>query len=454
MNYSLILHIKFYKIKVILIFPRNLKRILAAGLLSIAFLNASAADTLRTSLADLISRAEMYSKSIEASHLNIKEKEIAVQQQRMELLPEVTVKGSATYATNMPIYDHGLFNKPSQHEVIHYLYNTSADFYLNLYNGHKDLMKIEAKKLESELAKVDWLAASGKIKLEVCNLFLDLKRAYINRGLIVSDIHDQKEQLKEIEHLYTSGVVLHSDVLRIALELSKRELLLVEIDHDIQAVNQKLQFITGLQTTIIPDDAAFDRSMAEYDDLWQVAKGHAYSLLKSHQEVELKELAIKDTRANYLPQLGLAGSFTVANPQIFLYPYNDSWYNLGMVGLHLKIPISAIYLNKNKVRGAKVALEAEHVKHATEEEAMQNQLLQAYLDFKLALAQDAVCLKNVDLAKENARIIKNRYFKSSALVTDLLDADMQQLKTRFDLEAAKISIQKHYYFIEFLKGTI
>ena len=80
--------------------------------------------------------------------------------------------------------------------------------------------------------------------------------------------------------------------------------------------------------------------------------------------------------------------------------------------------------------------------------------MKAHLDYKLAIEQKEVCLKNVDLAKENARIIKNRYFKSAALVTDLLDADMQYLQTLFELESATVAIQKHYYFIEFIKGTI
>jgi outer membrane protein TolC len=113
-----------------------------------------------------------------------------------------------------------------------------------------------------------------------------------------------------------------------------------------------------------------------------------------------------------------------------------------------------LYLNKNIVRGAQVALKREEVKHHHEEEVVENELLQAYLDYNLALEQGAVCQKNLALANENARIIKNRYFRSSALITDLLDADMQCLKTNFDLESARIAIQKHYYFIEFLKGTI
>jgi len=417
-------------------------------------LETQAQDSLRTSLPDLISKSLQNSKYIEQSHLQLQEKAIAVQQQRMELLPKISVRASASYASNMPVYDQGIFAKPSQHDVIHYLYDTGLDFYLNLYNGHRDVMKIESKKLEMELANIDWKSSTAQIKLEICNLFLDLDLAYRNKLLIEQDIKDQRTQLKEIEHRYTAGVVLHSDVLRISLELSKRELLLVQIVNDIKIINQKLQLIADIRQEIIPMCASMESHPLNYAEIVAVAKQQAFVLLQSEQEVALKKLSIKQAKSNYLPELGLTNTFTFANPQVFLYPYNGSWYNLNIVGFKLNIPISALYLNKNIVRGAQVALKREEVKHHHEEEVVENELLQAYLDYNLALEQQAVCQKNLTLAKESARIIKNRYFKSSALITDLLDADMQCLKTKFDLESARIAIQKHYYFIEFLKGTI
>ncbi|WGQ15408.1 TolC family protein [Sphingobacterium faecium] len=315
-------------------------------------------------------------------------------------------------------------------------------------------MKIESRKLEKLLASIEWANDKARIKLDVCNLFLTLERSYMDKKLIESDIGDQKAQLQEINNLYHSGVVLHSDVLRMELELSKRELLLVQIAHDIQALNQKLKFIVSVDAEIIPIPHDFNVKVESYEDAWSFAQYHAFSLQKSEQEIRLKQLAIKQSQANYLPELSLIGNFTFANPQIMLYPYNNSWYNLGIVGLKLKIPISSIYRNKHIVQEAKISLEREEVRHHLEQEQIQNQLLQAHLDYKLACVQRDVCIKNVGLAKENARIIKNRYFKSSALVTDLLDADMEYLKTLFELETAKIAIQKHYYFIEFLKGTI
>lgn len=430
------------------------KAICTIAVLLCLVLGTRAQDSLRISLADLISKSQQNSKYIEQSHLQLEEKGIALRQQRMELLPKISVRASASYASNMPVYDRGIFAKPSQHDVIHFLYDTGLDFYLNLYNGHRDLMKIESKKLEMELANIDWKSATAQIKLEICNLFLDLDLAYRNKFLIEQDIKDQRTQLKEIETRYTAGVVLHSDVLRISLELSKRELLLVQITNDIRAINQKLQLIADIHQEIVPMCGTMESHPLNYPELVAIARQEAFVLLKSEQEVALKKLSVKQAKSNYLPEMGLTNTFTFANPQVFLYPYNASWYNLNIVGLKLNIPISALYLNKNIVRGAQVALKREEVKHHHEEEAVENELLQAYLDYNLALEQREVCQKNLALAKENARIIKNRYFKSSALITDLLDADMQCLKINFELESARIAIQKHYYFIEFLKGTI
>lgn len=435
-------------------FPHWVKRSLSTGLGIFFYTSSFAIDSLQVSMDYVLTKALDNSKYIEQSQLYRKEQDILLQQKRIDLLPKIALRASASYATNMPIYDNGLFNKPSQHDVIHYLYDTGADFYLNLYNGHRDLMAIKSQKLVKEIANIDWLAAKASIKMEVCNLFLDLALCYSNKNLIKNDILDQKEQLKEIQHLYIAGTVLHSDVLRIELELSKREMLLVKIQNDIQRMNRQLQLITGIDQVIVPSNHVFDKTLLDFEGMLKDAKSHAFILQKSLQEVQLKKLAIKQAESNYLPTIGLTGTYTFANPQIFLYPYNDSWYSLGIVGLKASIPISAFYENKNRVQANQVAYSREKVKHHHEEENIENQLLQAYLDYKLAIEQEAVCLKNINLAKENARIIKNRYFKSAALVTDLLDADMQHLQALFELESATIAIKKHYYYIEFIKGTI
>jgi predicted DNA-binding antitoxin AbrB/MazE fold protein len=159
------------------------------------------------------------------------------------------VKGSAEKASNIPIYENGIFSKPTQHEVIHTLYRAGADFYLNIYNGNKLNLKI---KENQTLQKIKISRKNSRFLIFITKqqpFILSLQKTLIFRDLIKKDIEDQKTQLKEIQALYKNGVVLKSDVLRIELELSKRKMTLVTIENDILIAMQKLNIILG-----IPDD--------------------------------------------------------------------------------------------------------------------------------------------------------------------------------------------------------
>ena len=69
-----------------------------------------------------------------------------VKDAKLERLPELSVRGSVEKASNIPVYENGLFSKPTQHEVIHTLYRAGADFYFNIYNGNKLNLKIKQEK--------------------------------------------------------------------------------------------------------------------------------------------------------------------------------------------------------------------------------------------------------------------------------------------------------------------
>ena len=174
----------------------------------------------------------------------------------------------------------------------------------------------------------------------------------------------------------------------------------------------------------------------------------------SEQNTALTALGIKKVKANVRPTLGVTGNFTFANPQIFLYPYNDSWYTLGLIGLKASFPISSLYHNTHKLRKAKLEHEKEEIAHHHINDQIKQEVKEAYLRYQEALIEIDVNEKNKQFAKENARIIKNTYFNKTALVTDLLDADIQVLRTQFELEASKINAQNKYYLLQLAKGIL
>ncbi|NLR79530.1 TolC family protein [Chitinophaga eiseniae] len=418
---------------------------------------AASNDTLKISLPEAWRKAEDYSRLIviKKKATGISDEEI--KDAKMERFPEVGVKGSVEKASNIPIYENGLFSRPTQHEVIHTLYRAGADFYLNLYNGNKLNLKIEEDKTLHQISLIQQDQAISDIRYKTAALYLDLQKSLIFRKLITEDITDQEKQLKEIKAFYSHGTVLKSDVLRAELDLSKRKMALVTIENDILIATQKLNIIIGEpdERMVLPADISsqWDEHTG-YAQYLAEAFQHSFPYHISEQETERSKIRLMQVKANIRPKLGMYGEFYYANPQIFLYPYNPYWYSLGVAGLKGSFPISALYHNVHKVRAAKLELEKEEELHKDTEDKLRQQVKEAFLRYKEALVQIQVAETNVAQAEENARIIKNTYFRGTSLITDLLDANVQVIQTRFELAAARIMAQNKYYLLQNITGIL
>lgn len=417
----------------------------------------AASDTLRIALSEAWLKAEEHSRLIEIKKKATGIADEEVKDARMERYPEIGIMGSAEKATNMPIYENGLFSKPTQHEIIHTLYRVGADFYLNLYNGNKTNLKIKEDKILHQISLIQKDQAVSDIHYKTAALYLDLQQSLIFRDLIIRDIADQEKQLKEIRAFHKNGTVLKSDVLRVELDLSKRKMALVTIENDVLIASQKLNIIMGEpdERIILPVDAdTHQDDHRAYEAYLAEALQHSFSYHISGQQTELSKTHLLQVKANLRPKFGMYSDFYYANPQIFLYPYNPYWYSLGVAGLKASFPISELYHNLHKVRAAKLELAKEEEAHLDTEDKVRQQVKEAFLRYKEALVQIEVATVNVAQAEENARIIRNTYFNQASLITDLLDADVQVLQTRFELAAARIIAQNKYYLLQNITGVL
>jgi outer membrane protein TolC len=419
---------------------------------------AQTTDTLRMSLEDAWQKAEAHSRQIEITEKAMHIADEEVKDIRLERFPEVGVTGSAEKASNLAIYEKGIFAPVTQqHEIIHTLYRFGTDFYLNIYNGNKLNLKVEENKLLQRIAVIRHEETRSNIRYKTSALYLDLQKSLIFRALITNDIADQEKQLKEIKALHTNGAVLKSDVLRVELDLSKRKMTLVTIENDILIATQKLNILIGEPDNRIIQPAVFEPgavAQEDYNKYLATALEHSFSYHISEQQTELSKTNLKKVRSNVMPKVGMYGEFYYANPQIFLFPYNPAWYSLGVTGIKVSMPVSAFYHNIHKVRAAKLELEKEEVMHHDTEDKVRQQVWEAFLRYKESLVQIQVAIDNVAQADENARIIKNNYFKQTALITDLLDADVQLLRTRFELAAARILAQDKFYLLQNTIGVL
>lgn len=444
---------KIFKAKV------KTKSSLATAILILTASVSSAQDLMpeQLNLTQLMQRVALHSKELKIAEYQLEEKLYDVKDAKVAQLPDLGFTASIDKASNFPIYENGIFNTPTQHDVIHTLYATNSNMYLSIYEGLRIKNTIKLKQIEADLAKEMFLEKEAQINLKAILLFLDLFLQNEWELLMKADIKEKEHQLEEIKNFFDLGVVLQSDVIRAELELSKRKMTLIEIENQQVKINQQLNVLVGnpderiivpvINTTVLPKYENFKSAIEE-------GSHQAFAEKISHWHVKEAEKRLDLVKANNRVKVGLTGSFQFSNPQIFLYPYNDSWYSLGLIGIKATYSISELYKNKNKKLAAKIGIEEAHKHHEKVSDDVRTKIYQDYLALDESEKYVGIYRLNEEYAIENARILKDAYFNQTTLITDLLDADVLVLKSKFELKQSQINVFKNYYKLQYSKGTL
>lgn len=411
------------------------------------------------SLSEIWEKASKNSKSIQIQKLKIKTSEEEVKDALTERFPEIGASGTYARISNMPVFENGLFHTPDQFPVIHNFHKISGDAYLNVYNGGKVRNNIEAEEVKHAIALEFQHLTVSEIRFKAAIYFLDLKRSYMFKQLLLQDIAEQEKLLVQIRQLHKNGVVLKTDVLRAELKLSRQKMNLLEIENSIDITSRKVAIITGLPDNIrimVQSDSTnvSDFLPESYETYLAQALKQAFSYKISEKETELSFLKLKQVKTNAAPKIGLFAEYTYAYPQIQFYPYANAAYALGQYGVKVSFPISALYQNKHKEEAARLNILQHELAHSDLGDGIRQQVHESYVRYKESLSRIEVAKNNIVQATENLRIINNTYFNQLALLTDLLDAETQVLQARFDLTSAQIIAQEQYYQLQKTIGNL
>lgn len=420
--------------------------------------SVSAQDSL-FSLQRIWEQAELYNKEFQLKKTDLLKSNEQVLDAKTGLLPEVNVSGSYGRLSDMPLYQHGLFNGPKVVAVNSTSYNAGVEATMTLYNGGKLTRDVEIRKTQLSSMENIQLLTLAEIKLKSAKYFFDLIRNEEFKHLVEKEITHDHKLLKDISSLYKNGTVLKSDVLRADLKLSNHQMLLTEIKNNITLATQQLNIIMGRSDddSIIPNqpvNAFTNLDLLSYDDYLSLGMSQAYELRIAKDNIAIQKLQTKQINADILPKLSVYTGYSYNYPQSKYYPYADAIYGIGQIGLKLNMPLSNLYLTKHKRNMAKLSLENQVTLEEIKEDQIRNDIKTNYVRYTEALERIEVAKKSIVQSTEALRILTNSYFNQQSLLTDLLDAETQLLQAQFDLTAAQVGAQIQYYQLERIIGKI
>lgn len=374
---------------------------------------------------------------------------------RTAKLPEVQVGLKGGYLGQPIVFREGL-SHPTRPQSPHWLQNYEIDLSQPIYQGGRIRYSIEKADIEQKIAELQTLQNEADIKLALLEQYMQLFSLYKQQTVLARNIEESTKRLENIKSKKRQGLITNNDVLRSELQLTNDRLALQEVDNSLTLMSQQLDILLGLdeQTLIVPDTTLLRQinPTSDYADYLQKAYRDDWTMRRLRQETQLALNNQRLVKAEFLPQLSLYAGNTLARPitRTMADYYNNSWN----IGLTLSYPLSSLYKNRHKLEEARLNIDA-----SQQQEELRKQLLR--MEIRTALirhqeAQDRVKALELSVrqARENYRIMRNRYFGQLSILTDLLDANSVLLDAELQLTTARARVIYTYYELQKACGLL
>lgn len=252
------------------------------------------------------------------------------------------------------------------------------------------------------------------------------------------------------------GIITNNDVLRSEMQLTNNRLAMTETENNIRIISQQLDILLGFNEDLLlmPDTTLLNQNYTtvQYADYINRAYQSNSSIRLLYKQTELAENNINLTRSELYPNISLTASNTLARPvsRTLADMYNNNWN----IGLSFSYPLSALYHNKHRIEEAKQNVLLIRNAEAQEQQNIRMAINTALLKYKEAKERVESLKLSVKQAKENYRIMHNRYMNQLAILTDLLDADNLRLNAELQLTTARTQVVYSYYELQQAIGSL
>jgi outer membrane protein TolC len=314
-------------------------------------------------------------------------------------------------------------------------------------------MKIQnGIKLQDNLFQAENAMASKTkedVAMRVINYYANLYKAQRTVELLKENQKSAQQRVTDFTALEKNGIIPRNDLLKSELQVSKIQLSLDEALNNETIINYYLVTLLKLPTGT--------KLMVQENDLINFPKNAiptdeqpAFDNRKDLEALQYQEKATQNNvamaKGDYYPNVALVGGYAALNLNNIITLENAMFFGVG-----LSYDISGILKNGTQVKIAES--KALEVKNSEEllKDNIRIQVQQAITNYDLAIKQDIVYNQAVEQATENYRIVKDKYENGLSDTNDLLEADVEQLKSKISETIAKVDVIQKYY--ELLSAT-
>ena len=322
--------------------------------------------------------------------------------------------------------------------------NASVDLWTGLRRG-ADISAAHATQRSAEAGVVN---ARFQTRLQVTQSYLDALAARQTVEVRVASVRRAMEQLKVSVAKLRAGSATRSDSLRSVVNLGNAQVALINAEIQQATAEASLGRLVGANGRVEAiDDSTYYRP-ASVDTTGVRAEAHVSSpqVLSAAANENAARAAVHSAYAAYSPTLTLSGSYNF-NGSAKTFSDNPL-YNSRNIQLGLTWPLFNRFSRERNVVTADVAADNARANAADAVRLVDAGVTQQLIQLTAAQARIGITQSSVQAAREDIRVIGERYRLGAATILDLLtsqealtQAEVDAVNARFDYLRAKAQVE-------------
>ncbi len=402
---------------------------------------ASAQERKAISLSSAVDLSISNSKYLQKNAAQIEAATAAVTEAKQRKLPNASVSGSylklSAANVDLKVKNNNPSGPPTAIPKVSTAMYGTLNLSLPIYTGGKLKFGIISAELLEKASRLDLENQKEAVINNTIEAYANLFKAAQTVTIVKDNLAQSRQREKEFSDLEKNGLLARNDLLKAQLQSSNIDLALVDAENNLQLAQLNMDILLGLPTdTQLAIDSiglSFNESAMSIQDYLKAATVNRNDLAANKLRIDAADIAVKSTKAELLPNLSLTGGYIAADiPKVLTVT------NAINVGVGVSYNIASLWKNKAKVQQAESQAKQISIQNSIIDDQVTLAVSKNYFDLVSAQKKIQVLQTATEQAKENYRIVNNKYTNSLATLSDLLEADVSNLQANLNYLFAKV----------------
>jgi len=429
----------------------NTQAIVIIGLLTLLTSTAFANEKMVLSVEDCVRIGLDNSKILHASQMRVEAAEARASEAFTYRLPSLTLGASYMRLSEVPPFEVTISIPPlterrmSLWSSILDNYSAKLSLLQPVFTGFRLQSSVRAAEHMAEAAQKDYEREKADAVFSISNTYWGLFRAIESKKVIRESLDLVNAHLKDAQNLRSQGMATRNDVLKVQVQLSEVQYLLIQIENAERLARAALNSFIGLplDTEVEPSSnpSAPEKSLPAIDSLIEKALRNRPETGAAEARIRASEAGLTLARSAWFPQLALTAEYLYARPNPRILPAQDRFDDTWAAGLVLTFDIWTWGRTSHQTAQARAQLDQARDVFSQLKDAVVLELTQVYLDLVNSLEKIEVAEQGVRQARESYRITKEGYTNGVVRTSELQDAEVALLRARLNYTQALVDFE-------------